>query len=206
FPKTTDKESEEEKQNVQVDFSWIQTMLKQRMIPEKRVLTRDNKKLIGDMILLYQLTTYEIEKALLWALTEEHVLDREEFKEACHDTFQTKNHQKSIQLMLNPQVTREKQTKKPETKEEKLIYHLETISPKQLLEDLSGGNRASAQDLKIIREVMTNQGLPHPVMNVLIHYVLLQSDMRLSKAYLETIASHWSRAGLQTAEEAMAFA
>lgn len=53
---------------------------------------------------------------------------------------------------------------------------------------------------------MTTQGLPSPVMNVLIHYVLLQSNMKLSKAYMETIASHWSRANLQTAREAMRFA
>ncbi|MDY0405365.1 DnaD domain protein [Virgibacillus sp. 179-BFC.A HS] len=92
------------------------------------------------------------------------------------------------------------------TKEEKLIHELEVMSPQQLLADLSKGNQASAQDMKVIRDVMTSQGLPAPVMNVLIHYVLLQSDMKLSKAYMETIASHWSRANLKTAKEAMAFA
>lgn len=75
-----------------------------------------------------------------------------------------------------------------------------------MLEDLSNGNQASEQDMKIIRDVMTSQGLPQPVMNVLIHYVLLQSNMRLSKAYMEKIASHWSRANLKTAREAMTFA
>src|SRR5699024_3879364 len=49
-------------------------------------------------------------------------------------------------------------------------------------------------------------GLPAPVMNVLIHYVLLQSNMKLSKNYMEKIASHWSRARLKTAREAMEFA
>ncbi len=43
-------------------------------------------------------------------------------------------------------------------------------------------------------------------MNVLIHYVLLQSNMGLSKAYMEKIASHWSRANLKTAKQAMEFA
>src|SRR5699024_2383881 len=49
-------------------------------------------------------------------------------------------------------------------------------------------------------------GLPSPVMNVLIHYVLLQSNMKLSKAYLEKIASHLTRANLKTAKDTMAFA
>lgn len=204
---TNDEHQQKEDKSVyHIDFTWIKKMLKRRMIPVKRILTNENKKLISDMKLLYQLTTYEVEKSLLWALTEDHTLDREEFKAACHDTFKAKNNEKPIQLTFNQQMFKEEKQKEPKTKEEKLIQRLETISPKQLLEDLSRGNRASAQDLKIIREVMTNQGLPSPVMNVLIHYVLLQSDMQLSKAYLETIASHWSRAGLETAEEAMNFA
>src|SRR5690625_7402988 len=56
----------------------------------------------------------------------------------------------------------EQPERKPVTKEEKLIQHLETVSPKQLLEDLSGGNRASEQDMRVVREVMTGQGLPPP--------------------------------------------
>src|SRR5699024_9328968 len=65
---------------------------------------------------------------------------------------------------------------------------------------------ASESDMKLIREVMLKQGLKTPVMNVLIHYVLLQSNMQLSRAYLEKIASHWSRANLSSAKEAMEFA
>ncbi|WP_323368605.1 DnaD domain protein [Radiobacillus deserti] len=83
---------------------------------------------------------------------------------------------------------------------------LEDISPKQLLEDLSGGNEASAQDLKIIRDVMSQQGLSVGVMNVLVHYVLLKTDMKLSKAYLEKIASHWARKNVKTVRQAMALA
>src|SRR5699024_4039646 len=70
----------------------------------------------------------------------------------------------------------------------------------------SSGGHASESDMKLIREVMLKQGLKTPVMNVLIHYVLLQSNMQLSRAYLEKIASHWSRANLSSAKEAMEFA
>ncbi|MEN1968255.1 DnaD domain protein [Lentibacillus sp. N15] len=190
-----------------IDFTWMRQMLRQRMIPEESVLTLENRKLISQMMVLYDLAEHEVEKAVMWALTAENSLDPDEFKGACHDLFHS-SHQESV-VKLTDRLTEQKRrqpTVKPATKEEQLIYELETISPKQLLEDLSSGNHASGQDLKIIRDVMTTQGLPAPVMNVLIHYVLLQSNMKLSKAYLETIASHWSRANLQTAKEAMEFA
>lgn len=190
-----------------INFSWMEQMLKQRMIPPQDVLREESKKLISQMSVLYHLTSHEIEKAVLWALTDENKLDADEFRAACHDLFKSQNKQASIQLAVKEEPQKETPTvKKPDTKEEQLIYELETISPKQLLEDLSSGNQASEQDMRTINEVMTTQGLPSPVMNVLIHYVLLQSNMKLSRAYLEKIASHWSRANLKTAKEAMAFA
>ncbi|MDY0408638.1 DnaD domain protein [Paracerasibacillus soli] len=183
-------------------------MLRQRMIPSKRVLTKDNKRIMNQMMVLYKLTNVDIENCVLWALTEENELDIEEFKNACHDLFTATQKQSAIHLTNKSHEVLDKgnNPKKPLTQEEKLIQKLEVISPQQLLADLSSGNQASPQDMKLVREVMATQGLPAPVMNVLIHYVLLQSDMRLSKAYLETIASHWSRANLTTAREAMEFA
>src|SRR5699024_2232959 len=90
---------------------------------------------------------------------------------------------------------------------EKLLPKLsDTLAPIQILEDYSSVHQAAEQDVKLIRDVMTSQGLSITVMNVLTHYVLLQSDMKLTKAYLEKIASHWSRAKLSTAKEAMDFA
>lgn len=190
-----------------IDFSWMEMMLQQRMIPVQRVLTSQNKKLISEMMFLYDLAPHEIEKSVLWALTDENRLDVDEFKAACHDLFKTKHHQAPIALHIKKQRPKDQdRISRPKTKQEQLIQRLETISPKHLLEDLSSGNQASVQDMKIIQEVMTSQGLPPPVMNVLIHYVLLQSNMKLSKAYVEKIASHWSRANLKTAREAMAFA
>ncbi|WP_404453482.1 DnaD domain protein [Virgibacillus necropolis] len=188
-----------------IDFSWIKKMLEQRMIPANSVLTVSNKQLIIQMMKLYELETHEIEKSMLWALTDENTLHTEEFKNACHDVFKSKYNTTTIKL--TEKVEKKEIPKSiPQTQEEQLVHHLETISPKQLLEDLSSGNHASEQDMRVIREVMTLQGLPSPVMNVLIHFVLLQSNMKLSKAYLGKIASHWSRANLQTAKEAMVFA
>ncbi|WP_068674614.1 replication initiation and membrane attachment family protein [Oceanobacillus sp. Castelsardo] len=192
--------------SISVDLRWMEQMLKQRMIPVGQVLTLENRKLISQMMELYDLDNYEVEKSILWALNEENLLDSDEFKNACHDLFKSKHNNSTIKLTERIAFPKQKEQTKPKTKEEMLIHKLETITPKQLLEDLSGGHQASEQDMRIIRDVMTSQGLPSPVMNVLIHYVLLQSNMKLSKAYLEKIASHWSRAKIKTAKEAMEFA
>lgn len=197
---------EEETIHETIDFSWIVQALEQREIPINRILTPENKRYISQLVTLYDLTMYDTEKALLWALTDENYLNKNEFKNACHDLFQSKNQGAAIQLTEKRSNPQPKPLQKPKTKEDMLIHELETMSPKQLLEDLSSGNHASEQDLKAVREVMTTQGIPTPVMNVLIHYVMLQTDMKLSRPYLEKIASHWSRKNLKTAKDAMDFA
>lgn len=189
-----------------VDFNWIEQGLKKQMIPVEKVLTVDNKEQISQVMHLYDLDITEVEKSVLWALTDENELDIDEFHAACHDLFKVKHNDVTIELTKKEQVNEKPQTNKPLTKEEKLIKRLETISPKDLLEDLSSGSNASESDMKLVRDIMLKQGLPTPVMNVLIHYVLLQSNMQLSRAYLEKIASHWSRANLKNAKEAIEFA
>lgn len=203
-----DTKQEKTDSNIEtIDFTMIEQSLLQQMIPVRDVLTGMNKRLIIQMMDLYDLQEYEVEKSLMWALNDDNKLNTNEFKEACHDLFLSKKQTSHIQLTdKREESTQTYPDYKPTTKEEQLIDNFEKSTPKEVLEDFSQGSNASSQDMRVIRDVMTTQGLPKPVMNVLIHYVLLQSNMKLSKAYLETIASHWSRANLKTAKEAMAFA
>lgn len=187
-----------------MDFTYLKQVLLNKMIPVEKVLTEKNRQIMNQMRTVYNLDLYELEKSLLWALSDENRLDIEQFITACSDIFNSKANSvpKLTEKKIQPrQVSKDKE--KPISKTEKLTKHLEVISPRELLEDLSAGKNASAQDLKMITDIMTKQGLELPVMNVAIYYCLLKSNMRLSKAYLETIASHWSRLGFTTAAEAM---
>lgn len=192
-----------------VDFTFIKQGLERQLVPVEKVLTETNRRVIAQLMELYQLETYEIEKSVLWALTDENLLDIEQLIAACHDLFQAKHNVSDIQLVPKQVKVENKlpenTPKRALTKMEEITNKFEVISPKQLLEDLSSGNNASEQDMKLVSEVMVSQGLPAPVVNVLIHYVMLQSNMRLSKAYFKTIASNWSRQGFTTAKEAMDF-
>lgn len=197
----------------EVDFTLLSQSLEKNMIDASAVLTDVNRRYIAQLMTLYELATFEMEKALQWALTDENTLDVEQLKQACHDLFQQKHRvahpklsEKGTDVPLHPVIPERMQKEASTSKEEQLIQKLETISPQQLLVDLSSGNEAPERDMKMVRDIMTSQGISAPVMNVIIHYVMLQSNMQLSKAYMNTIASHWSRVGLKTAREAMEFA
>ncbi|SDJ65270.1 replication initiation and membrane attachment family protein [Salimicrobium halophilum] len=185
-----------------LDFEWLMQSLREHMLPASKILGKENSKLIEQLAVLYQITTADMEKAILWSLSDENELDPEELKASCHDLAQATPVSNS-----KPAVEEKKEkvetNKEPASKNEKFIQMLEDITPRELLEDVANGQKAADQDVKLIRDVMTEQGLPKGVMNVLVHYVLLKTDMKLSKPYLEKIASHWARKNVKTVEQAM---
>lgn len=205
---TEHEEAQAEIQLEAIDFNLLTSVLEQRNISAPQVLTESNRRIITQLANLYNLASYELEKALLWALTEDNELDIEQFKAACHDFVKTKTNVTPVKLSLRSNKVKQTDVKKqePKSKIDQLVERLETISPKQLLEDLSEGNHAPEQDLRMISDIMTKQGLTAPVMNVLIHFTMLQTNMMLSRNYLDKVAGHWSRAKLKTAKEAMDFA
>lgn len=193
--------------NKTIDVDWLAHLLKQRMLPINKILTATNIKLIEQMSVLYHLTNLDIEKALLWAITDENMLNQKEFKIACMDISQSLQPQpKESKNLVNQKTSYNQNTDKPKNKQDQFMQMLEERTPKQLLEDLSNGNHASTQDLKVVADVMSLHGITPGVMNVLIHYVLLKTDMKLTKSYLEKIASHWARKNVKTVRQAITLA
>ena len=84
-----------------------------------------------------------------------------------------------------------------------LSYYFEKKTPLQFLRDLTGGTEPSKADIKIIEDVLFGQKLNQGVVNVLIDNVLRKTDMKLTKNYMEKIASHWARKNIKTVKEAM---
>lgn len=86
------------------------------------------------------------------------------------------------------------------------LVHLMAVEPDERLMELSGGVKPNASELRLLKELEEDYKLKSPVINVLIEYVLLKTDMKLSSNYVKKIASHWKRKNIYTAEEAMRFA
>lgn len=192
-----------------VDFDWLSQNLQSRMLNEDVILSRENQRFINQMAVLYNLSNSEVDKLLQWSIDSEHRLDKEAFKEACLDAIDVQPSKQQVIIQrerLKKSEARDSNSAAPQSKKARFIEQMETLSPKELIEDLSGEAEASKQDIKMIADIMEKQALPPGVMNVLIHYVMLKSDMKLSRAYMEKIASHWARKQIKTVAEAMALA
>ncbi|PLR98103.1 replication initiation and membrane attachment family protein [Bacillus sp. T33-2] len=188
------------------NFDLLTAGLKESLLPGK-ALNQRVREAISNLAFLYGIDAMQMKNIVLGALSPENEIDIEELRKAARDWYQFENQDQLPSLLDRVQPVKHKQEPAQlETQEEKLIHYLETTSPRQLLIDISGGAEASKSDLQIIEDVMFKQKLLPGVVNVLVQYVMLKTDMKMTKGYVEKIASHWARKQIKTVRQAMELA
>lgn len=191
----------------QFNFELLFAGIKETLIP-REAFNHKVMEAINKLAFLYGIEPLEMTNIVISSVTIDNEIDIEELRKAARDWYQFENNDRLPTLIdkTQPLIHCTNNNNTPKTQEAELIYYLETTSPRQLLKDLSGGAEPSLADLKIVEDVMFQQKLLPGVINVLLQYVMIRTDMKLSKAYIEKIASHWSRKKIQTVKDAMELA
>jgi replication initiation and membrane attachment protein len=188
------------------DFDLLLAGLNESLVPQK-ALTKKVKEAISNLAFLYHIDPIQMKNIILGAIDEDSEINIEELRKSARDWYQFNHEDKLPSLIERTQpALHQVQQDQPKTKEEQLIRYLETTSPLQVLKDLSSGAEPSKSDIQIIEDVMFKQKLLPGVINVLIQFVMLRTDMKLTKGYVEKIAGHWTRKQIKTVKDAMELA
>lgn len=201
------KEQQPLKISVQMDefdYDLFLDGLSDSFVP-KRSFTIEVKETILKLAFLYGINPIQMKTIVMRALNEENKINIESLRLEAREWYQFQHHEALPTIVEKVQPVQHRATRKdePTTQEEKLIQCFETISPRQYLKEISGGAEPSEADLKIIEEIMIDQKLLPGVANVLIDYVMIRLDKKLSRNYVIKIASHWARKGVTTVKQAM---
>ncbi|MEH7252077.1 DnaD domain protein [Neobacillus niacini] len=185
------------------DFELLIAGLNESLVPQK-ALTKKVKEVISNLAFLYGISSIEMKNFILGAINEKDEIDIEDLRKGARDWYQFENYDQLPSLINRTQpAVHQVQVTEPKTQEEKLIRLYETTPPIVIFKELSGGVEPSVSNLKIIEEVMIKYKLPPGVVNVLIEVVLRKTDMKFTKNFVESIASHWARLKIKTVKEAM---
>lgn len=190
----------------QFDFDLLQAGLAEQLIPSK-VLTLEVKEWIAKLAFLYQLTPLDMQKVVLYALDDEMQLSLDRLKRAAADYYKLTISKEAPKFEKTFDAKQE-ENNEPEqlTKEQELIHYLETTPPVQVLRDINNGKEPMPSSVELAEDLIMKHGMPVGVVNVLLEYVMLTTDMKLPRKYVERIADHWIRKNVQTAKEAMELA
>lgn len=191
-------------QNQSFDFQLFYAGLSEHIVP-KKAITPAVKEAVEKLAYVYGIDPIEMKNLVIRSLDQDEQINLDELRKWARDWYKLNHGNRLPELVdrLQPLNQRVKDEEIEQSKDKELIRQLESISPRQFLKDISGGIEPSAADLKIIEDVMFQQKLLPGVVNVLIYYVLLKTNMKLSRAYVEKIASHWARLGIKTVKDAV---
>ncbi len=188
------------------NFELLFAGLQENLI-SKEAFTKKVMDAIRTLAFLYGIDALQMKNIIISAVTEDNKVDIEELRKSARDWYQFEHYDQLPALVEKTQpVIYQTVNKEPETQEEKLIHYFEMTSPLQFLRDIGGGAEPSQADIKIIEDVMFSQQLTPGVVNVLIDNVMRKTDMKLTKNYVEKIASHWARKNIKTVIDAMELA
>lgn len=188
------------------DFDLLMAGIHESMVPPEAI-TPEVKDVILKLAFLYEIDPIQMKNILYRSVNENNEIDLEVLRKNARDWY-TIEHYSSLPKLVDrvQSPLYQSEITVPKTQEERLIRYLETVSPRQVLADLSDGSEPVESDLKLIEDIMIRLKLTPGVVNVLIQYCMLQTDMKLSRSYVEKIASHWARKKVKTVPEAMELA
>ena len=185
------------------DFEMLMAGLNESLVPQKS-LTKKVKEVVSNLAFLYGISPIEMKNFILGAINENDEIDIEDLRKGARDWYQFENYDQLPSLINRTQpAVHQVQLTEPKTQEEKLIRYYETTPPIVTFKELSGGVEPSVANLKILEEIMIKYKLPPGVVNVLIEVTLRKTDMKFTKGFVESIASHWARLKIKTVKDAM---
>ncbi|MBS7345874.1 MAG: DnaD domain protein [Caryophanon sp.] len=186
------------------DFTLLRAGLSEQLVPAA-ALTQSAKELIAKLAFLYQLTPLDMQKVVIAALDEQNELPHKRLVQEARAHYKmTKSKDMPLlekRIQLQPQeVAPDNRTLTKD--EQKHLYWAQT-SPIDALRNLSGDKEPPRATVEIVEALVLEYGLEIQVVNALVEYVMLTTDMKLPRKYVETIAGHWQRKNVTTAQQAM---
>ncbi|SOC03132.1 replicative DNA helicase loader DnaB [Ureibacillus xyleni] len=190
------------------DFNLLKSGLSEQLVPSK-TLTLEIREVIAKLAYLYRFNPLDMQQVVILALDDEMNLSRERLKKAAADVYKLtiSNEPPQLQKFFSTEIDENRIVEKTvKSKEEEMIEYFESTNPIEHLRNLNNGKEPTDYTKELVSNLFINHGMNIGVVNVLIEYVMLQTDKKLPKNFVETIADHWNRKNIKTAKEAMAIA
>ncbi len=177
------------------------------LIPEDliniRGITKEVKDLIYKLSFIYDLDDDMMQDIIRQSLNEKKLIDKQTLKKLARNYYQFENSGKLPSLLFRNQPLYLRKPVGDTSIKAKAIYQFETITPYDFLKAKNNGNRPVKSDLMILEHLLVDLNMNPGVVNVLIDYVLRINNNKLTKSFVEVIASQWVRSKIETVSDAM---
>ena len=184
------------------DFDLLISSVPEGIISNK-TFSLEVKTLINNLSYVYNLDALEMKSSILNSIKENGLIDKNLLRKNVRNYYKYENENKLPSLIYKSQPEYLKNPIGLADKRAKMVYVFENTSPYNFLKGANKGIRPSIRDLNLLETLLTDFKLNPGVVNVLVDYVLKINNKKLTRNYVEAIASQWKRLNVETVEEAM---
>ena len=188
-----------------IDLDNIVSLIPDDML-NVRSLTKDTNDLIYKISFIYNYDDACMSELIRNSLNDKKMIDKKMLRIQSRKLYQFENSGKLPSLMYRNQPEYLRKPVGDVSKKAKIIYQFETTSPYDFLASKYNGSKPSKSDLGILEFLLLDMNLNPGVVNVLVDFVLKIDHNKLTKSYVEKIASQWAKSKIETVEEAMTIA
>lgn len=185
-----------------IDMNDLFALIPNEIIDYRKV-SKETKDLIYELSFIYDFDNDMFSEIILNSIDNKQI-DNNLLRMNARKYYQFENKGKlpSIIYKNSPEYMKINDT----SSESKQIYTFKTTSPYDYLMSKQNGGKPTKTELSLIEYLIIDLKLNPEVVNVLIDFVLRINNNKLTKSYVETIASQWKKSKIETVEEAMEFA
>lgn len=177
------------------------------LIPEDilnhRSLTKDMKEYLIKISFIYNYDNEIMVELIRSSLTDKHTIDKNKLRDNATKYYQFENMGKLPSLIYRKQPEYLRSTKEGVSNRMRMINMFETTSPYDFIASKYKTGSPSNSDLKVISYLLLDLDLKPGVVNVLVDYVLKINNNKLTKSFVDAIASQWKKSNIETVEDAM---
>lgn len=188
-----------------IDVNVILSLIPVELLSSKSI-TKEVKELIYKVSYIYNYDNEAMVELIRNSVNVNHRIDKKLLLENASKYYSFENMGKLPSLIYKNQPEYLRKNIKDNSNRSKMIYMFETTSPYDFIRSKYKVGNPTRNDLNIVAYLLVDLNLKPGVVNVLIDYVLKINNNKLTKAYIDTIASQWSKSNIETVEDAMNFA
>ena len=184
------------------DFDLLISSVPTGVITNK-TFSNEVKELITNLSYVYNMDAITMKSSILNSVKENGLIDKTLLRKNVRNYYKYENENKLPSLIYKSQPEYLKNPVGSDDRRAKMIYVFENTTPYNFLRGRSNGAKPSTRDLTLLEDLLSEFRLNPGVVNVLIDYVLKINNKKLTRGFVEAIASQWKRLNVETVEEAM---
>ncbi len=185
-----------------IDVNTILNLIPDDLLNHKSI-TKDMREYITKISFIYNYDNEIMVELIRNSISDKHTIDKNKLKEMASKFYQFENMGKLPSLIYRKQPEYLRANKEGMSNRDRIINMFETTSPYDFISSKYKTGTPSNSDLKIISYLLLDLDLKPGVVNVLIDYVLKINNNKLTRVFVDAIASQWKKSNIETVEDAM---